>query len=68
MATPAGFGDRKHFEGDGCDANSIRHSMALSGADLQNRLFRKPSMGRCRVCNAPVMEEEFDCGRHGDTR
>lgn len=68
MATPETFGNRNHFEGDGCDKNSIRHSMALSGADLQGRLFRKPSMGTCRVCGDPVMEEEFDCGKHGASK
>lgn len=65
MPTPKGFGDRKHFVGDGCDDMSIRHRMGLQAADLTDNVFGKtPMMSRCRFCDRPVMEEEFDCGNH----
>jgi hypothetical protein len=66
MATPEGFGNRRHFDGDGCDKDSIRHAMSIQAEDLQNSLWgRGPNVGKCPKCGKPVMEEEFDCGRHG---
>lgn len=82
MSTPKGFGDRKHFEGDGCDSDSIRHSMYFQEKKLTDQVFGRkvPVMGRCMVwmypsykeapyqCGNPVMEEEFDCGKHGNRK
>lgn len=65
MPTPEGFGDRKHFGGDGCDDMSIRHRMGLQQANLMNSVFyNAPKMSVCRFCDNIVMEEEFDCGNH----
>ena len=77
MATPETFGNRMHFDGDGCDDDSIRHRMGMQETKLRGQVFATPIMGRCTVlvnpmgfagdafpCGRPVMEEEFDCGNH----
>lgn len=72
MATPKGFGNRIHFDNDGCDPDSIRHSMYFQEQKLTGQVFgparRVPTMGSCPKCGDPVMEEEFDCGKHGDRK
>jgi hypothetical protein len=62
VSTPKGFGDRIHFEGDGCDDDSIRHRMGMQSIKLKQQVF---GLGKCVQCGKPVMEEEFDCGNHG---